>query len=64
MMLDQAHERQHAMIAEADRYRLLATARRARRERARGGTGIKAAARGRPAGTISSCEPSVAAPVR
>ncbi|AEV85737.1 hypothetical protein ACWT_4715 [Actinoplanes sp. SE50] len=58
MMLGLARERRHELIAEADRERLLAAARRSRR------AGKRGAVRGRPAGTLSACEPSVAVPAR
>lgn len=63
-MLAQAHDRQRELIAEADRYRLLATARRARQarrartERARGDTANSVT------GTLAACGPVAAAPVR
>jgi hypothetical protein len=61
LVLAQAHDRHRELIAEADRERLLAIARRARRaRRARQAE----PARGQPAGTLASCEPSVAVPAR
>lgn len=55
LLLAQAHDHQRDMIAEMDRYRLLASARRSRRGRrardARGTTPV----RGRPAGTVNGC---------
>jgi len=58
MLRAMAGERQHELIAEADRHRLLARARTARRER-------KArAVRGQPTGTLASCDPSAAVPAR
>jgi hypothetical protein len=58
LLLDLAKDRQRELIAEADRTRLLSIARRASRAR-------KApAVRGQPAGTLASCEPSVAVPAR
>jgi hypothetical protein len=58
LMLAVAHDRNRELIADADRYRLLTLARRARRAR-------KApAVRGEPAGTLALCEPSVAVPAR
>ena len=58
LMLILANDRQRELIAEADRERLLTIARTARRARK------TAAARGRPTGTLASCEPSVAVPAR
>lgn len=53
-----ANDRRRELISEADRGRLLTRARRARRAR-------KApAVRGRPTGTLTSCEPSAAVPAR
>ena len=58
LMLDLVNERHRQMVAEADRGRLLKTAREARRAR-------KApAVRGRPAGTLAPCEPSAVVPAR
>ena len=58
LMLNLANDRRRELIAEADRARLLATARVARRAR-------KArAARGQPAGTLTVCEPSGMVPAR
>lgn len=58
LMLAQANHRQHELIADADRHRLLAIARRARRARK------VPVVRGQPTGTLASCEPSVAVPAR
>jgi len=55
MLLMLADQRQRELIDEADRYRLLNSARRARKARA---------ARGQPAGTLASCDPSAAVPAR
>jgi hypothetical protein len=58
LMLALVHDRHRELIAEADRQRLLTSARRARRAR-------KApAVRGHPTGTLASCEPSTAVPAR
>jgi hypothetical protein len=58
LMLVLANERHRELIAEADRARLLAGARQARRAR-------KASApRRAPTGTLASCEPSAAVPAR
>ena len=58
MMLMLANQRQRELVSEADRQRLLTSAREARRAR-------KArAVRGQPAGTLTSCEPSAAVPAR
>ena len=57
--LDQFHQRERELVAEADRFRLLRAARRgrkARRSAGRGG-GSHAAARGRPDGTLIACAP-------
>jgi hypothetical protein len=57
-MLVLVNDRHRELIAEADRERLLTSARRVRRAR-------KApAVRGRPTGTLASCEPSAAVPAR
>ena len=58
LMLTLANDRHRELIAEADRERLLTSARRARRA-------TKApAVRGQPTGTLASCEPSAAVPAR
>ena len=58
LLLTLANDRHRELIAEADRERLLTSARVARRAR-------KApAVRGQPAGTLASCEPSAAVPAR
>ena len=58
LMLTLANDRHRELMAEADRHRLLTSALRARRAR-------KApAVRGRPAGTLASCEPSAVVPAR
>jgi hypothetical protein len=58
LMLVMVNDRHRELIAEADRRSVLISAREARRSR-------KApAARGRPAGTLASCEPSAAVPAR
>ncbi|MFU8852816.1 hypothetical protein ACNAW0_17785 [Micromonospora sp. SL1-18] len=51
-MLALANDRRRELIAEADRERLLTSARRARRAR------NAVAVRGQPDGTLASCEPS------
>lgn len=58
MFLTLANDRQRELVADADKQRLLTIARAARRTRK------AAAARGRPTGTLASCEPSVAVPAR
>ena len=58
VMLNLAHDRHRDLIADADQERLLTIARAARRARK------AAAARGRPTGTLASCEPSAAVPAR
>jgi hypothetical protein len=58
LMLELVNDRHRQMIAEADRGRLLRIAREARRAH-------KApAVRGRPAGTLASCESSAVVPAR
>jgi hypothetical protein len=58
MLMMLANQRQRELVSEADRRRLLTSAREARRAR-------KArAVRGQPAGTLTSCEPSAAVPAR
>jgi len=58
VMLNLANDRHRDLIADADQERLLTIARTARRAR------NAAAARGRPTGTLASCEPSAAVPAR
>jgi len=58
VMLNLANDRHRDLIADADQERLLTIARTARRARK------AAAARGRPTGTLASCEPSAAVPAR
>jgi hypothetical protein len=58
VMLNLANDRQRDLIADADQERLLTIARAARRARK------AAAARGRPTGTLASCEPSAVVPAR
>jgi hypothetical protein len=58
LLLVLAKDRQRELIAEAERGRLLAIARVARRARKAPGV------RGQPTGTLASCEPSVAVPAR
>ncbi|GIE76994.1 hypothetical protein Aph02nite_29440 [Actinoplanes philippinensis] len=55
LMLHLAHDRNREMIAEADRERLLSSARLARRGRK---------VRSRPAGTLASCEATAVVPAR
>ncbi|GAA0455330.1 hypothetical protein Ade02nite_03970 [Paractinoplanes deccanensis] len=61
LMLTLAHDRHRELIAEADRGRLLTSARLARAARK---ASKKQAVRGQPAGTIASCEPSAVVPAR
>lgn len=56
LLLDLANDRNRELIADADRERLLTSARR-RVRRAWAG-------RGQPTGTLASCEASVAVPAR
>jgi hypothetical protein len=58
LFLTLANDRHRALVAEADKQRLLTIARGARRARK------AAAVRGRPTGTLASCEPSAAVPAR
>ena len=58
LMLNLANERHRELIAETEKRRLLSSARRARKARK------SQAVRGRPTGTLASCEPSVAVPAR
>ncbi|MEV6851784.1 hypothetical protein [Actinoplanes sp. NPDC051411] len=61
MLMMLANQRQRELIAEADRHRLLSSAREARRAR----KGRKArAVRGQPTGNLASCDPSAAVPAR
>jgi hypothetical protein len=59
MLVGQVTDRQRELIADAERYRLLAAARR-RRRRERAEPEVP----NRPAGTLAPCGPSVAAPAR
>ncbi|KUL29614.1 hypothetical protein [Actinoplanes awajinensis] len=61
LMLALANDRQRELIAEADKERLLAGARRNRVSRR---AGKASAVRGHPTGTLASCEPSAAVPAR
>ncbi|WP_127503011.1 hypothetical protein [Actinoplanes solisilvae] len=61
LMLNLAYERQREMIAEAEQSRLLARAREARWGRKARKASV---VRGQPAGTLASCDPSVAVPAR
>lgn len=58
LMLTLANDHHRELIAEADRQRVLTIAQQARLARKR------PAARGRPAGNLTSCEPSAAVPAR
>jgi hypothetical protein len=61
LMLTLANERNRELIAEAERRHLLANARAARwGRRARKAPAV----RGRPAGSLAPCEPSVVVPAR
>ena len=66
LMMAEMHYRQRQLIAEADRSRLLAAARRGRRRAGSGSpdSGNAAAVRDRPDGTLAACEPRVAAPAQ
>lgn len=58
LMWDLVNDRHRELVREADRGRLLAIARSARRARR------SRAARGQPAGTLASCGPSGVVPAR
>ena len=58
LLLTLANDRHRELIAEADRERLLTSARVARRARK------VPVVRRQPTGTLASCEPSVAVPAR
>ena len=58
LMLDLVKDRHRELVQEADRGRLLAIARSARRSRK------SRAARGHPTGTLASCGPSGVVPAR
>jgi hypothetical protein len=58
MYLTLANDRHRELVTDVDKQRLLSIARAARRARK------TAAARGRPTGTLASCEPSAAVPAR
>jgi hypothetical protein len=63
----QLHHRQTELIAEAERSRLLAVARRGRRRRAaapRPDGKVAPEVTSRRDGTLAACEPRVAAPAR
>jgi hypothetical protein len=55
VLLTQAHDHRRSLVDDADRHRLLRLAQRGHR---------RAAARARPDGNLSACEPRVAAPAR
>jgi hypothetical protein len=57
-----ATAKQNELIAEADRYRVLRSAREARRRHAKPEN--EPLSRGRPAGTLAACGPHAAAPAR
>jgi hypothetical protein len=61
LMLALANDRHRELIAEADRGRLLTSARLTRRARR---ASKASAVRGQPTGTLASCEPSAAVPAR
>ncbi|MBL7252688.1 hypothetical protein [Paractinoplanes lichenicola] len=61
LMLTLANEHHRELIAERDRERLLTSARAARKARR---AAKNLAARGRPTGSLSAYDPSVAAPAR
>jgi hypothetical protein len=61
MLLVLANDRHRELIAEADRRRLLSSARVTRRaRRARKASAV----RGQPTSTLASCEPSAVVPAR
>jgi hypothetical protein len=57
-----ATAKQQDLIADAERYRLLRSAHRARHRRSRPVN--EPVSRGRPAGTLAACEPRAAVPAR
>lgn len=57
MLLMLANQRQRELVDEADRHRLLSSAREARHAR-------KGRVRGQPTGNLASCDPSAAVPAR
>ncbi|MFG1604953.1 hypothetical protein [Actinoplanes sp. NPDC049265] len=61
LMLTLAGDRHRDLVDEADRWRLLARARDARRARR---PGRVTTAQRRPTGNLASCEPSAAVPAR
>jgi hypothetical protein len=61
MLMMLANQHQRDLVTAGEKARLLAAAREARQSRkARKGRAV----RGRPAGTLTSCEPSAAVPAR
>lgn len=65
MLVGQITDRQRALLAEAERYRVLAAARARRRQRrARASAGTSLVPAQEPAGTLSACGSSRAAPAR
>jgi len=62
MLLVLANDRHREVIAEADRRRLLTSARLTRH--ARRAARKASAVRGQPTGILASCEPSAAVPAR
>ena len=64
LMLALANERHRELIAQADRERLLTSARRTRAPRAPRSPRATEGVRGQPTGTLASCEPSAAVPAR
>ncbi|WP_433303422.1 hypothetical protein ACQP2F_11960 [Actinoplanes sp. CA-030573] len=58
LMLTLVNERHRELVAESERAHVLRSARWARRARR------SPAVRGRPTGTLASCEPSAAVPAR
>lgn len=59
--LTMANDRHRELIEESAKHRLLTAAREARKARK---AGRAATARSRPAGTLTSCEPSAVVPAR
>jgi len=64
MLLVLANDRHRELIAEADRRRLLSSARVTRRARRARRARKASAVRGQPTSTLASCEPSAVVPAR
>jgi hypothetical protein len=64
LMLALANDHHRELIAEADKSRLLTSARLIRKARRASRARKAEAVRGQPTGTLASCEPSAAVPAR